>query len=60
MCVSTVYVLSTFPKSVKKKLQAYFSGGLRTQDLCNSRAKSYQLDHRGCPVARGSLKSYNF
>ena len=42
-----------FP-SLWKKSQAYYSGGIRTHNLCNSRAVSYQLDHRDCPVARGS------
>ena len=47
-------MFSTYPSSVKKKSQAYYSSGIRTHDLCNSRAVSYQLDHRDCPVARGS------
>ena len=34
-------ILNTYPSSVKKKSQAYYSGGIRTQDLCNSRALSY-------------------
>ena len=53
MCVSTVYsVLS--PESCEQMSQACYSGGIRTHDPCNSRAVSYQLDYRGCPVARGS------
>ena len=50
MCVAlyTQY----FPESCEKKSQAFYSGGIRTHDLCNSRAVSYQLDHRDCPVAR--------
>ena len=48
MCVSTVYsVLS--PSPVQKIIQPCYSGGLRTQDPCYSRAVSYQLDYRGCP-----------
>ena len=39
---------------VKQISQAYYSGGIRTHNLCNSRAVSYQLDYRDCPVARGS------
>ena len=34
--------------------QAYYSGGIRTPDPCNSRAVSYQLDYRDCWLARGS------
>ena len=33
-----------FPISVKNKSQAYYWGGIRTQDLCNSREVSYKLD----------------
>ena len=40
MCVSTVYSILT-RVLWKKKSQAYYSGGIRTQDLCNSRAVSY-------------------
>ena len=40
--------------SVKTKSQAYYSNGIWTLDLCDSRAVSYQLDHWDCPVARGS------
>ena len=52
MCVAlyTQY----FPWVLWKKSQAFYSGGIRTHDPCNSRAMSYQLDHRDCPVARGS------
>ena len=50
---STVY--SVLSRVLWKKSQAFYSGGIRTHDLCNSRAVSYQLDHRDCPVARGSL-----
>ena len=39
---------------MNKVSQAYYSGGIRTHDPGNSRAVSYQLDYRGCPVARGS------
>ena len=51
MCVAlyTQY----FPRVLWKKSQAFYSGGIRTHDPCNSRAVSYQLDHRDCPVARG-------
>ena len=44
-----------FPESCEKISQACYSSGIRTHDPCNSRAVSYQLDYRGCPVARGSL-----
>ena len=44
--VSTVYC--------ENKSPAYFSGWIPTHDPCNSRAVSYQLDCRDCPVARGS------
>ena len=50
-------VLNTSPSSVKKN-HPYYLGGIRTHDLCNSRAVSYQLDYRDCPVARGSSKNY--
>ena len=43
-----------FPESCEEISQAYYSGGIRTHDPCNSRAVSYQLDYRDCPVARGS------
>ena len=33
----------------------YYSVGIRTHDLCNSGAVSYQLDYRDCPVSRVSL-----
>ena len=43
-----------FPESCEKISQAYYSDGIQTHDPCNSRAVSYQLDYRDCPVARGS------
>ena len=43
------------PELCGKKLHAYYSGGIRTKELCNYRAVSYQLDYRDCPVARGSM-----
>ena len=54
-CVLALYT-QYFPESCEKISQACYSGGIRTHDPCNSRAVSYQLDYRGCPVARGSLK----
>ena len=36
--------------------QAYYSGGIRTHDLCHSRAVSCQLSHRDCPVVVYYLK----
>ena len=53
MCVSTVY--SVLPESCEKISQACYSGGIRTHNPYNSRAVSYQLGYRDCPVARGSL-----
>ena len=53
--VLALYTFSTFPESCEKISQACYSGVIRTHDPCNSRAVSYQLDYRGCPVARGSL-----
>ena len=47
-------ILSAFLSPVKKISQAYYSGGIQNHDLCNSRAVSYQLDYRDCPVAGGS------
>ena len=52
-CVLALYT-QYFPESCEKISQACDSGGIRTHDPCNSRAVSYQLDYRGCPVARGS------
>ena len=52
MCVSTAY--SVLPSSVKNNLLAYYFGGIQTNDLCQSRADSCQLDQRDCLVARGS------
>ena len=42
--------------SVQNKSQAYYSGGIRTHNLCNSRAVSYQLDYRDCPVAMEAVR----
>ena len=42
MCVSTVY--SVLTRATKQSLACY-SGGIRTNNLCNYRAVSYQLDH---------------
>ena len=53
-CMLALYT-QYFPESCEKKSQAYYLGGIRTHDPCNSRAVSCQLDYRGCPVARGSL-----
>ena len=47
MCVAlyTQY----FPESCEKKSQSFFySGGIRTHNLCNSRAVSYQLHYQDC------------
>ena len=52
-CVLALY-FQYFPESCEQISQACYSGGIRTNDPCNSRAVSYQLDYRGCPVARGS------
>ena len=49
MCVSTVY----FPWFSEKISLALYSSGIRTHDLCNSRALSYKHDHRDCPAAIG-------
>ena len=51
MCVSTVYSVLSCCEQIS---QACYSGGIRTHDLCNFWAVSYQLHYRGCPVARGS------
>ena len=53
-CVFALYT-QYFPEPCEQISQAYDSSGIRTHDPCNSRAVSYQLDYRGCPVARGSL-----
>ena len=53
MCVSTC--TQYFPESCEKISQVCYSGGIRTHDPRNSRAVSYQLDYRDCPVARGSF-----
>ena len=53
-CVLTLYT-QYFPEFCDKISQACYSGGIRTHVPCNSRAVSYQLDYRGCSVARGSL-----
>ena len=42
MCVSTVYSVLAWVLW-KQKSKAYYLGGIRTQDLCNSRTVSYQL-----------------
>ena len=49
-CVWPLYT-QYFPKSCEK---INYSGGIRTHNPCISRAVPYQLDYRGCPVARGS------
>ena len=36
----------------------YHSSGIQTHDLCNSRAVSYQLDHRDCPAAKRQFEFY--
>ena len=46
MWVSTVY--SVLTRVLWEKSQAYYWGWIRTHDLCNFRAVSYQLDHRDC------------
>ena len=53
MCVGIVYA---FLSSVKKS-QAYYLGGIRTQNLFKSKAVSYQLDHwdKSTEIARGRL-----
>ena len=48
-CVSALYT-QYLPEFCEKKSQAYYSGGIQTHDRCNSRAVSYQLDHRDCTV----------
>ena len=50
MCVSTVYLVLSRAVWTKQS-EAYFSGGIRTHDLCNFRAVSYQLDQRDGPIA---------
>ena len=40
-----------FPELCEQKSPSYYLGWIWTHDLCNSRAVSYQLDHRDCPVA---------
>ena len=40
-CVSTLY--SVLSRDLWKKSQAFYSGGIRTHDPCNSRAVSYQI-----------------
>ena len=53
MCASTVYLVLS--RVLWKNIIGMLLGGIRTHDPCNSRAVSYQLDYRGCPVARGSM-----
>ena len=58
MSVSTIYSVLT-QVLWKKNHRHFYSGGIQTHNLCNSRAVSYQLDHRDCQVARGSSKTIN-
>ena len=50
LCVSTVY--SVLSQVLQNKSRACYLVGIWTQNRCHSRAVSYQLDHRDCPVAR--------
>ena len=49
MCVISI----VYSESSVKKSQSNYSGRIRTHDLCNS-SQYTKLDHRDCPVARGS------
>ena len=53
-CVLELYT-QYLPESCEKISQAYYSDGIWTHNPRNSRAVSYQLDYRGCPLARDSF-----
>ncbi len=44
-----------FPDSCESNPLTYYSGGIRTHDLCCSKVDVLAPDHRDCPIARGSL-----
>ena len=51
--VCIVYIV--FPEFCKQTITGVLLSGMRTHNLCNSRALSYQLDHRDCLVDRNSF-----
>ena len=57
MCVNTIYSILT--QVLSKKSQAYYSGGIQTQNLCNSRAVSYRIESYVLAAGTANVLNWN-